>query len=76
MEVRGETTAFSSSRGIEDMIKMSNLTEEAILKNLQTRYHNSLIYVPTLLLLLFVLFLKLSYKIPPKDQYWLHLGLP
>jgi hypothetical protein len=35
-----------SSSGIDDMIKMSNLSEEAILKNLKIRYQKNAIYVP------------------------------
>jgi myosin heavy subunit len=34
-----------SNTGIDDMIKMGNLSEETILKNLKLRYTKNLIYV-------------------------------
>ena len=51
MEIRGEATTdvhLSGDKGIEDMIKMNNLDEESILKNLKIRYLNNLIYVRVL----------------------------
>jgi myosin heavy subunit len=33
------------ARGVEDMITLDNLTEETMLRNLQIRYNNNLIYV-------------------------------
>jgi hypothetical protein len=40
-----ENDEVSSGKGVEDMIKMKTLTQEKILRNLQTRYNQDLIYV-------------------------------
>lgn len=42
--------ALTAFVGIDDMIKMDNLTEEAILRNLKERYHGQRIYVSPFIL--------------------------
>lgn len=51
MQERDDTISdvnLAGDTGIEDMIKMGNLSEESILKNLATRYSRNLIYVQLL----------------------------
>lgn len=51
MQERGDSisdVALAGNLGIDDMIKMGNLSEENILKNLKIRYMSKRIYVRTL----------------------------
>jgi len=58
--------------GIEDMIKMDNLSEEGILKNIKERYLADFIYVRTLLLILIKLSLYLRMLCAQHTTHHMH----
>ncbi len=69
MEARDDVATdvnTSGDKGIEDMIKMNNLSEEGILKNLKIRYEKDLIYVRFLISL--PLNMTLSVQPPNKSK--------